>query len=141
MAVRVTAEEFTEKHARRLKASEPDIRAGINRVSVAPGVEAAKKQDKLRTRLLAKIDDGTWGERVKAVSLEEWKSKATTKGIPRIASGIDGAKDKVTKFAQQLLPAVATAQAEVKNMPDLTLEDMISRSSAFIRKMSQFKKK
>lgn len=141
MSVRVTAEEFQEKHARRLKASEPDIRAGIGRVSVAPGVEAAKKVDKLRSRLLARIDDGTWSDRVKAVPLEDWKMKAINKGIPRIATGIDGAKDKVTNFAKQLLPAVESAQTKVKAMPDLTLEDMITRSSTFIREMSKFKKK
>ena len=140
MKVRVDAAGFREKHARRLKASEPDIRAGINRVTEAPGAKAAKKADKMRTHLLAKIDDGTWAKNVAGVPLEEWKSKAITKGVPRIAVGIDAAAAKVESFASKLLPAVEAAATKVEAMPDLTLSDMIARSSAFITEMAKFKK-
>lgn len=141
MKVRVTAAEFQEKHARRLKAAEPDIRAGIARVDTAPGELAAKKQDKMRARLMAKIDDGTWAARVRAVTLVDWKAKATDKGIPRISQGIDAAKDKVVNFASQLLPAVQAAATKIETMPDLTIEDSIARSGSFIREMSKFRKK
>lgn len=138
---RVTAEEFQEKHARRLKASTEDIALGIDKVTVAPGVLASQKQAKMLARLTAKINDGTWANRVKSVTLEKWKELAKTKGVPRIASGIDEAKDKVTDFARQLLPAVDRAVAEVKKLPDLTIEDSIARSTKMIREMSKFKKK
>uniref|UniRef100_A0A6M3JKW6 Uncharacterized protein n=1 Tax=viral metagenome TaxID=1070528 RepID=A0A6M3JKW6_9ZZZZ len=141
MKVRVTAEEFQEKHARRLKAAEPDIRAGIEKVTTAPGILAAGKVAKMRARLLAKIDDHTWENRTKAVSLTEWQSKATTKGLPRISEGIDAAKEKTIETAKQLLPAVESAATKVETMPDLTLEDNILRSSTYIREMAKFKKK
>ena len=41
---RVTAEEYQEKHARRLKASVEDIRRGIERVSTNPCDLAAAKE-------------------------------------------------------------------------------------------------
>lgn len=138
---RVTAEEFANKHARRLKASTEDIVAGIDKVSKAPGISASEKVAKMRARLVAKIDDGTWERRVKAVSLEEWKNKAKTKGVPRIATGIDEAHDKQVAFANQLLPAVDSAKALVSKMPDLTLEDSIARSRKMITEMAKFHKK
>lgn len=138
---KLTPEEFQEKHARRLKASIPDIEKGINRVTTSPTAKAAAKVDKMRAKLLARIDDGTWARRLKGVSLEEWKSKAIAKGVPRIASGIDGAADKVKDFAGQLLPHIDKIQADVQKMPDLTLEDSINRMSTFIRGMSKFRKK
>lgn len=141
MALRVNAEQFAEKHARRLKASEPDIRIGIERVTTAPGQLAAAKKDKMKAKLVARIDDGTWGRRVAAVGLDEWKKKAITKGVPRIATGIDEAHDKVVDFASQLLPVVDRVRTEVLRMPDLTVEDGIARASKFIRDMSKFKKK
>lgn len=141
MKVRVSATEFQEKHARRLKAATPDITAGINKVTEAPGLKAAAKKDKMRTKLLAKIDDGTWERRVKGVTLEDWKTKARDIGVGRIAAGIDGAKTKVTTFAEQLLPAVERAATAVEALPDVTIEDSIARSSAFIREMAKFKKK
>jgi hypothetical protein len=138
---KLTPEEFQEKHARRLKASIPDIEKGIGKVTEAPTAKAAAKSDKMRARLLARIDDGTWASRLRGVSLEDWKSKAIAKGVPRIASGIDGASAKVKDFAGQLLPHIDKVQAEVKKMPDLTLEDSINRMSTFVRGMSKFRKK
>ena len=138
---KLTPEEFQEKHARRLKGAIPDIEKGISRVTSSPTAKAAAKVDKMRARLLAKIDDGTWARRLKGVTLEEWKTKAIEKGIPHIASGIDAAKDKVISFAGQLLPHIDKVKGEVDKMPDLTLEDSINRMATFTRGMSKFRKK
>ena len=113
---KLTPEQFQDKHARRLKASEPDIRLGIERVSVAPGVSAGKKADKMRANILKSIDDGTWKKRVEAVGLDVWKRKAIDVGVGRIASGIDAAKDKVINFAGQLLPAFHNSM--LNRLPD-----------------------
>jgi len=138
---RLTPEEFQEKHAKRLKAAIDDMRAGVEKVTTAPGEKAAKKVDKMRARLLEKIDDGTWASRVSAVSLEEWKRKMLNKGLPRVSQGIDEAADKVRDFAAQLLPYQDSLRAKVERMPDLTLEDSIARATEWIRGMAKFKKK
>ena len=138
---RLTPDEFVDKHARRLKAASEDMRRGIDKVTEAPTVKAANKQEKMKTHLVQAIDDGTWASRLKKVSLEDWKSKMKDKGVGRVASGIDAAKPKVLDFANQLLPAVDAAQSKIKDMPDLTLEDSINRMNSFIREMAKFKKK
>jgi len=136
---KVNAQEFQEKHARRLKASTADIQRGIERVTTAPGKLAAAKADKMKARIDEAISSGRWAKKVGAVSLSDWQNKAITKGIPRIASGIDAASDKVQAFASKLLPAVDAAVAKIKGMPDLTLEDSINRSAAYMREMAKFK--
>ena len=138
---RLTPEEFVEKHARRLKAATPDMRVGVEKVSVAPTALAAKKIDKMRAHLLEKIDDGTVARRLNAVTLEDWKSKMLTKGVGRVAEGIDQAAAKVRDFASQLLPAVDAAKGKIAGMADLTLEDSINRMNTYIREMAKFKKK
>ena len=138
---KLTAEEFQEKHARRLKASIPDIEKGIQRVTVSPTEKAASKVEKMRAKLLESIDNGTWQRRLRAVSLEEWKEKAISKGVPHIAAGIDAAAGKVKDFASQLLPYIDKIKADVEKLPDLTLEDSINRMATFTRGMSKFKKK
>jgi len=138
---RLTPDEFVEKHARRLKAATPDMRAGVERVNVSPTALAAKKIDKMRAHLLEKIDDGTVKRRLEAVTLEDWKSKMLSKGVGRVAEGIDAASAKVRDFAGQLLPAVDAAKAKVAGLPDLTLEDSIQRMTTYIREMAKFKKK
>jgi len=139
--VRVSPEEFQEKHARRLKAAVEDMRRGIERVQEAPGKKAAQKKEKLRQKLIEAIDSGKWEQRVASVTVEEWKSAAIEKGLPRVASGIDRAAPKVRDFAAQLLAHEEAGLAEIDRMPDLTLEDSINRAAFWIRHMAQFKRK
>jgi len=138
---KLTPQEFQEKHARRLKGAVEDMRQGIERVTTAPGQAAAAKQEKMKQRLVEKIDDGTWAKRVAAVSLEDWKTKMIDKGLTRVASGIDAAQDKVIDFASQLLPHIDKVQSDIQRMPDLTLEDSIQRMTAFTRGMAKFRKR
>jgi len=138
---KLTPAEFREKHARRLKGSIEDIRAGVSRVTEAPTAKAAKKQDKMLANLTKAVQSGKWASRLNAVSLEDWKSKMTEKGLNRIAGGIDEAGPKVEAFAAQLLPFEDALQSQINKMPDLTLEDSVSRATAWIRGMSKFSKK
>jgi len=138
---KLTAKEFQEKHARRLKASVEDMRKGVERVTDSPTAAAAKKQDKMRSRILESIDSGKWAAGLNRVSLDEWKDKMITKGVTRVASGIDGAAAKVESFASELLPHIDAGQNKIKSMSDVTLEDNITRMTTFIRHMSEFKRR
>ena len=139
--IKITPEEFQEKHARRLKGALQDISTGIDRVTEAPTAKAAAKEQKMVANLNSAVQSGKWRNGLNRVSLEQWKTAAKQKGINRIAAGIDGAKDKVTAFAGQLLAHEATLQGQVQKMPDLTLEDSISRATAWIRGMNKFERK
>ena len=138
---KLTPKEFQEKHARRLKGAVEDMRRGVENVTEAPTAKAAAKADKMRANILASIDNGKWAKGLTRVSLEEWKRKTIDKGINRVASGIDGAADKVEAFASELLPHIDAAQTKIKKMPDVTLEDNINRMTEFIRDMAKFKRK
>ena len=138
---KLTPQEATEKHNRRLKESIPDIERGIARVSEAPGKKAAAKQEKMLAGITKAVKNGTWARRVSAVSLEDWKSKILEKGVPRIAGGIDAAADKVEDFFTQVLPHIDKVKAEVDKMPDLTLNDNIARATKMMKGMAEFSKK
>lgn len=137
---KLTAQEFQEKHARRLKASIDDMRKGVERVTVSPTEKAAAKQDKMKANILASIDNGKWAAGLKRVTLDDWKTKMINKGVNRVSSGIDEAAPKVIEFASELLPYIDSAKAKIEKMPDVTLEDNISRMTSFIRDMSKFKR-
>ena len=137
---KLTAQEFQQKHARRLKAAVEDVRTGIDRVTENPCDKAAAKQDKMLANLTSAVSSGKWAAGLKRVTLEEWKRKARDIGVNRIAAGIDGAADKVVAFAEQLLPHIDREQAKIKAMPDVTLDDNINRMTTFIRGMANFKR-
>jgi len=136
----LTAEEFQEKHARRLKAAVEDVRKGIDRVTESPTAKAAAAQDKMLTNLTAAISSGKWAAGLKRVSLEQWKKNARDIGVNRISAGIDGAKDKVIAFASELLPYIDRSKALIAGMPSITLDDNINKMTTFIRSMANFKR-
>lgn len=140
MAVKMTPDEFVEKHARRLSGATEDIRRGVEKVTEAPGIKAAAAQEKMKARLIASIDSGVWARRTRAVSVDDWRKKMINKGIPAISTGITEAADKVRSFAAQLLPAIDKAQGVIAGMPSVTLEQNISRATTFMREMAKFKK-
>lgn len=137
---KMTSAEFVEKHSRRLTAAIQDVKNGIDKVTVNPCELAAAKQDKMLANLTAAVQDGSWKRGLQRVTLEQWKTKARDVGANRIAAGITAAKDKMTAFADQLLPYIETQQNKIKSMPDITLEDNIARMNAFVRGMSEFKR-
>lgn len=137
----MTATEFQEKHARRLKGAVQDIKAGIEKVTESPTAKAAAKEQKMVQNLQAAVASGKWRSGLNRVSLQQWKDAAINKGLNRIAAGVDGSKDKVIAFASDLLSYESGLQATVNKMADLTIEDSIGRATAWIRGMSTFKRK
>lgn len=140
MPVRVTPEQFAEKHARRLKASSQDIRAGIERVTVSPTAKAAEQGEKMVARLSESVRSGKWARGLRRVSLEEWKDKTINKGLARIPAGIDAAHDKVVSFATDLIAHENRLLTKIEGMPDLTLDDSIQRATEWMRGMAEFKR-
>jgi hypothetical protein len=138
---RMTPAEAREKWARRLNAAIPDITAGVERVTEAPGKKAAAKSEKMLQGITAAVRDGTWARRVAGVSLEEWKRKMLDKGVGRIAAGVEGASAKSEDFFAQLFSYQDSIKAKLDSMPDLTLEDSINRMTAWVRDMAKFSKK
>jgi len=137
---KVTPQQAREKHARNLKASTQFIAEQVNKVTVAPGVEAAKKQDKMLTNITQAINSGRWARRVASVPLATWQQSMITKGIPRISQGVDAAAGKIEGFFSEFFPHLEKMQSEIKAMPDLTLEDNIQRAVFAMRRASEFKR-
>ena len=135
---KLTPGEAREKHARNLKASVEDIRRGVDRVTEAPGAAAARKQDKMLANVTEAVSSGKWARRVAAVPLEEWKRKMKEKGVGRIASGVDASAAKIESFYAELFPFQDSLQGKIDSMPDLTLEDSISRAAEWMRGMAKF---
>ena len=138
---KLTPQEATAKHARNLKNSIQDITTGVNRVSVAPGAQAAAKSEKMLQNLTKSVQSGKWGRRVAAVPLAEWQNAMNTKGVQRVASGIDAAKEKVESFYAELFPYQAGLESKIKALPDLTLEDSLNRMTTWVRGMAGFQRK
>lgn len=138
--IKMTPEEFATKHATRLKASLPEMRTGIERVTEAPTAKAAAKADKMLAGITEAITSGKWARGLNRVTLEEWRDKTITKGLPRVATGIDAAHDKQVVFAGELFTHQNRGLTEIDRLPDMTLEDSIARATTWMRHMAGFRR-
>lgn len=136
-----TPKEAFDTYSQTMKSRTEKMIRGVKRVSEAPGIRAAKQQDKMRANLIRSIDDGTWADRVSAVSLSEWQDAMVNKGIPNISRGIDAAEPKMLSFFADLFDHQDKIQSELAAMPDTTPADAKARMNHNFDRMSQFKKR
>lgn len=119
-----------------LQSAGQKITEGVQAVQVAPGQAAARQADVWAAQVAASKDK--WKRNTAAVSLQDWQTALIEKGVPRIAQGATSAQPKFAAFMSQLLPFIDTAKASLP--PRGNLEQNITRSNTFIRKMATFKK-
>lgn len=135
---RSTPEEAAAAWAQNLSASTEKIRRGIQRVTVAPGAQAARARQAWLQRLQASQDK--WARNVARVSLEEWRTTMEQVGLPRVAQGAQAKQPKMQAFMNEFLPFLDSALGPVRAMPKGTLEEAIAKSGAAIRAIARFRR-
>jgi hypothetical protein len=133
---KLTAAQWLQKWGTNLSAAAPYITNGVQRVTTAPGVAAAAAAPTMLANVTASVTSGAWAARVSSVSLQQWQSAMTTKGIPRLAQGITQAQATKSASISNFLSAVDAAVADANTTPRGNLEQNIARSANFQRSMS-----
>lgn len=123
-----------QRWASNLGAATQAIRDGVNAVTTAPGMAAAKQADvwvQNTTSAKAKFVRNS-----QAVTLGEWQAATLDKGLNRIAGGATAAIPKMTAFLTAFIPHV---EAGVRALPPRgNLEANIQRMVAMVRHNAQF---
>jgi hypothetical protein len=132
--------QVTEKLIRNLSNATQSIRDGINAVTESPTEQAAAQGDLMLQKIQEAVNSGRWGERLRSVSLADWKNATLDKGVDRIASGAQASKAKILSFFEQWLPYEEQISQQVKQMPKGTIEDSVNRAAAVIRHNANFKR-
>lgn len=133
---RVNAQEWLAKWGQNLNSAGSYIKAGVNKVSVAPGVAAAAAQDRMLAGIQEAVTSGLWARRVAGVSLADWQSAMINKGIAHISQGVAQAQKTKVSEIQALLSAIDSVQSTVNSMPKGGLENNVARAVAWMREMS-----
>lgn len=136
---RVTPDQGAAKWASRLSGATQDITTGVQGVTEAPGIAAARSKALWLQQVTASADK--WARRVSAVSLTDWQTSMIQKGIPRIASGAQAAVPKMTAFLADFLPYVDQGVQALKSMPKGGVENGIARAGAMIRHNAAYVRK
>lgn len=129
-----TPDQIAANWASRLAGSTQKITDGINGVTVAPGIAAARQKDVWLSNTQAA--QAKWVKNVSAVSLSDWQQMTISKGVPRIASGATAAQPKFQAFMTKFLPYVQSGKANLP--PRGTLDQNINRAVAMMRHNAKF---
>jgi hypothetical protein len=138
MPVRSTSAQATAKWVQNLGAATDRMTAGAQAVTKAPGLSAAAAKQKWLQRVTASADK--FATNVARVSLQDWQQSYINIGIPRVAQGAQAKQAKVQNFMDEFLPYLQRGVSTIDQMPSVTLEDGIARSSAMIRYNAKFKR-
>jgi hypothetical protein len=111
-------------------ASGPSITAGVNAVTVAPGVKAAAKKALWLAKVTQSVDK--WARNVSAVSLQSWQQAMLTTGLQRLQTGATTGEPKVQTFMTQFLPYLDRNKATIDAMDKSTLQASIQKAAAQI---------
>lgn len=126
---------LADRWASNLAASGPKVTAGVDAVTVAPGVAAARNKAGYVSGV--QRSQTIWARNVAAVPLGTWQTMMKTKGITRMATGANKAK---TKFANVLTKIMATERSIVGSLPPRgATAANIQRAVTFMTKMAAAK--
>lgn len=121
--------------AQNLGAAGQKITEGVQAVTVAPGVSAARQKGAYVQGVNASQDK--WAARVAAVPLSEWQQAMTGKGAQRIGTGATAATGKFATFMGKLLPYIDSQRGALPPRGDLGAN--IARMTQFVQGMAKFR--
>ena len=130
------ASKVADKWAQKLAGSVDQIRDGVNAVTEAPGIAAARNADGWIAGIMNNKDK--WKRNVAAVPVDEWKRKTLDLGLNRIAAGANANKPKMERFMTAFLPFQETVTNKVRAMPKTDLESGIARMIEQVRGTAKF---
>lgn len=132
----ITGTDAAAKWATNLGNATTQITNGVNGVTAAPGMAAARQKAAYTAGVAAAVDK--WAARVSGVTLEAWKADMIGKGIPRVADGATKAQPKMATFLDQLLTYEKNNLASLP--PRGTKSQNKTRMAAWFDTMSSFKR-
>ena len=101
-----SAEAVTQKWVTRMQGASTAYKDGINAVTQSPTEQAANASDRYLAGVQASVDSGRYQDRLRAVTLEDWKRASVGKGATRLGSGAEASRDKYRERMAVLLPAI-----------------------------------
>lgn len=132
---RVNSQQWLQKWSQNLNAAGTYITNGVNRVTTAPGTQAAAAADRMLSGVSQAVQSGKWARRVGAVSLADWQNAMIKKGIPRLQQGTAQAVATKGPKIDILLSNVDAAASIANALPKGGLAQGIARATAFMTEM------
>lgn len=137
MARQLNPQKIADKYVAGMQGAAQAYKDGIDSVQESPTAKAARNLDKAKINYAASIDSGKMAARLLAVSNDQWKQLAKTKGANNLAAGALAAKPKMLAYWNQVAPDVMALQSRIDQMANNTPQDSEQRMLEWSRGMRQ----
>lgn len=127
------------KWAQRAGSAGPDYQRGVETTDKDPTALAIANQQRLVTNFNARVQDGTWAARLRAVGKQGWIDAVRTKGVQNYTTGVSQAEAKVAAAFGPLLAFEGNLQRTVLGMPANTDAEREARMLAWVRGMRAYR--
>ena len=132
----LTVQQVVAKWSANGASSADAVRAGVNGVTESPMDKAAAAKDRWLAGIQKAAQSGKWENRLRAVTLAQWKEAMVQKGIPNMTTAYnsDLVKRKFSTFMTTWLPFARDIGKQARAMPRGTIQQSIARATFVIQK-------
>ena len=116
-----------QKWATKMGQAGPAYEAGVDGVTTAPGILAARQSAKYLARVQENV--GKFERNVASVTLGDWQAAAKAKSS-RLGPGATAALPKVQAFTQAFYTYLKNGQNAIKSMPTDTFDQAMQKAYA-----------
>lgn len=127
------------KWAKNLIAAKDAMRAGAQRVTIAPTELAAKQVDRYASGCAEAASSGRFERGCRKVTLNDWLDSYLNKGIKNLDVGVRAGETKMSTFMSSFLPFIQAKSAQIQAMPKGTRADSMARIAANLDAMDAYK--
>jgi len=133
----ITAAEAAKRMIAGASNAAAKTKAGIESVTISPGVSAADNIEKMQQNLMAAFASGKVERALRNVNVADWRAKALA-GVAKIPGGLEANRGKIERFFTDLLAYQESYTAQIDAMPNGTLADSRARMLANFDAMVKF---
>jgi len=133
-----TVEQITDKFRRGISAAGPDYRYGVLN-PVRPWMEGyIASSDRMKTELQKALAEGRHIKGAREKGQRRYDEKVATVGVERFTAAAELAARHYAEVAGDILAAAEAARKAAQSMPNVTLEDRISRMRAAVLAIHEY---
>ncbi len=136
----MSPQQIAEKWARNTKAATQSMKDGVQAVTDSPMEKAANRGDAMVAGVQRAVADGRWQAGLRRVTLQQWKDRMISKGIPRVSQGVTDAQGDFSNFMSEFMPYIQEGQRQLESTPRGDLQTNINRMIQMVQYLSDFKR-
>lgn len=124
---KISAEEAFKRYQNGMAGAGEKIKYGVLNTDKSQSRNAIAAKEKMINNLNKALNNGDWEAGLKRAGDEKWSSNLISKGVGKIAQGIESNKTEIKEKMAKVVEVGDRVREECSKMPNNNIEDAISK--------------